>query len=152
MKITTKQTNRIIEILNFYSSLIGVDKEECENLIIAMTGDSPIKDTQLAIDDVIRKTSIATGVSVIDLMSHSRVRPVVMARSFAIFKIVEDVYMKSPNMTWSDIGEVFNMDHSTMIQAHRRINEWLNSGDRLTNLINERWLEVCSQSDVQEAA
>lgn len=152
MKLTTKQTNRIIEILNFYSSLIGVDKEECENLIIAMTGDSPIKDTQLAIEDVIKKTSIATGVSVIDMMSHSRVRQVVMARSFAIYKIVEDVYMKSPNMTWGEIGQIFNRDHSTMIHAHRRVADWLESGDRLTSLINQKWIEVSSATDIQEAA
>jgi chromosomal replication initiation ATPase DnaA len=152
MKITIEQTKEIIDILKFHSTLLGIDKQKCLELISVMNGDSTISDPRIEIDDIIRKVSQATGVSVADIMKRSRKRPIVMARSFAIFQIFENVYLKCPNMTWSDIGHVFNMDHASIIQAHRRINEWLNSGDRLTNLINDRWLEVCSQTEINEAA
>ena len=152
MKLTIEQTKDIIDILKFHSTLLGIDKEKCHALISAMNGEQSIDDPQFEIDDIIRKVSQATGVSVADIMKRSRKRPIVMARSFAIFQIFENVYLKSPHMTWSDIGQVFNMDHSSILQAHRRINHWLNSGDRLTNLINDRWLEVCSQKEINEAA
>ena len=152
MKLTIEQTKDIIDILKFHSTLLGIDKEKCNALITAMNGEQSINDPQFEIDDIIRKVSQATGVSVADIMKRSRKRPIVMARSFAIFQIFENVYLKCPHMTWSDIGHVFNMDHASIIQAHRRINEWLNSGDRLTNLINDRWLEVCSQTEINEAA
>ena len=152
MKITIEQTKEIIDILKFHSTLLGIDKQKCLELISVMNGDSTISDPRIEIDDIIRKVSQATGVSVADIMKRSRKRPIVMARSFAIFQIFENVYLKCPHMTWSDIGHVFNMDHASIIQAHRRISGWLNSGDRLTNLINDRWLEVCSQTEINEAA
>ena len=91
MKLTTNQKDRVIEILKFHQTLNGVDREECERLIMALSGKNLIKDNDLAMDEVLQKTVLATGVSLSDMMSQSRVRNVVMARSFAIFKIVEDV-------------------------------------------------------------
>ena len=152
MKLTTNQKDRVIEILKFHQTLIGVDREECERLIMALSGKNLIKDNDLAMDEVLQKTVLATGVSLSDMMSQSRVRNVVMARSFAIFKIVEDVYMKSTNLTYNKIGELFGIDHSTVIQAHRRIKIWIQTGDRLTNIINDNWNQLGIEEEEKEAA
>lgn len=152
MKLTIEQQQEVIEILKFHSTLLGVDKAKCLSLIDAMNGKQSINDPTYEIENIIRMTSEATGVSIVDMMSKVRNRPIVMARSFAMYQIYERIYMKCPSMTWKSIASVFDMDHSSVIQAHQRIGRWLKSGDRLTLLINDRWNDVLSESKELEAA
>lgn len=155
MKLTFSQKNKLLSILNNYKELFFDDRKECEQLIEILGGNDSIHDPYSEIAFIIKRTSEATGISVDDIKSKSQKREIVMARSYAIYQIVKELHGKHPAITLAFIGSIFSgKDHSTVIHASNRIEEWLKDGDKLTHMIHNNWLNgvVIRTKEEREAA
>lgn len=138
-RITEKQAEKTIKILESYSAITGID---CKGLIETLAGKSEKVNIQGNIEDIIERVSKITGVGVDVMKSKSRKMSVAMARSYAIYQIYELVYLDySQLLSLRNIGSIFSIDHASVIQANRRIAQWIKSGDVITLNIHNAWLE-----------
>lgn len=94
--------------------------------VLATHGLEPV---QLTVEDLQRMAAEHFGVRVTDLKSASRSKPLVTARQVAMYLI-----KKHLNKSLSDIGRAFGgKDHSTVINALRRIEDQRISNPELNN-------------------
>lgn len=61
------------------------------------------------------------GVTVTDLRSRSRLRPLPEARHTAMYFLKK----RYPNLTWAEVASRFGRDHSTAIFASKKVSEYL---------------------------
>ena len=142
MKLETR--DRIIEILKFHGSMIGNDSEEAKELIKELRQLENVieidmnkkrtftrqEEAEMIIADVCR----ASEIEVDELKSKSRKREFVIARQIAVYLIVERF---NHALTWSRIGKIVGIHHSTAIHCHKVISQGIAVSDRLVmNIIN----------------
>lgn len=152
MKFTIEQRKRLIEILTLHGGMYGVENEEAQEFIEILTGQAKPIDAIKEMTRIIQLVSDATNVPVEDMKTKSRKSDVVMARSYAIYQIKEQVYAKC-HISLADIGSQFweGMDHASVWQAHRRINDWLEIGEETTMKIHNSFMSGHLQP-IEEAA
>lgn len=139
-----EKRDRIIEILKFHGEMIGNDSEETNQLIIEMRQLENVieidinkkriftrqEEAEMIIADVCR----ASEIEVDELKSKSRKREFVIARQIAVYLIIEKF---KGAVTWSRIGKIIGIHHSTAIHCHKVISQGIAVSDRLVmNIIN----------------
>ncbi len=145
MNLSPKQKQQTIDILQYYSDLIGTDTEEVNDIIKTLRGEVVVKDPEADAKEIIFNVSEATGISIDKIKSRSRQNKILIARQYAIYRVCQDVYYKSSYMTLHDVGSLFNLDHSTIIHSNKKIEGWINNGDSLTMLIDGLYNELIKE-------
>lgn len=72
--------------------------------------------------------STATGITPEQMRSMSRKRDIIEARAIAVSLIRYHV-----GCTYSDIGAMFNRDHTTALHSHKSAKVWIDVDDRFVN-------------------
>jgi len=99
---------------------------------------------------IIELVSSITGVPVERMKTRTRKEAVVMARSYAVYRIYADVYSRHKDrITLADIGRMFyiGFDHSMVIAANRRMSDWITHGYADVMALDGRYcdaIEVCA--------
>lgn len=145
LRLTENQAKKLIDILNFHSNLFGSEHDDCKQLIEIIEGKEHPTNPYQEMENIIEDVSEVTGVSIGDIKSKSRKRHIVMARSYAIYQIIEQLYHTSYRFTLQSVADKFRQDHATTYQAHKRIAQWIEDNDPLTMPMHNAYKELISK-------
>jgi len=141
MNLTKKEQARVVEILNLHSGLFGNERKECQHLIDVIEGKNIIEDSKVAMDRILNRVSIVSGIDIEIITSKTRLRDVVLARSYAVYQAYETIYVYDGEMSLIRLGKHFGVnDHATVLHGYRRIKEWLKDGDKIVMRIHDAYM------------
>jgi len=108
--------------------------QECESRIKKVTNDDSIsimifskrKQPKLSFDDIIEFVCKVTGESKLDVMKVSRKRELVTNRQLIIYFSYN--YCR---LSKSEIGRRLDQDHTTIMAALKKVNNFLKNGDEI---------------------
>ena len=91
-----------------------------------------IRDRQLSIDNIQRVVAEYYHIKVSDLLSQRRTRSITRPRQLTMALAREFT-----NHSLPEIGAAFNRDHSTVVHAYRKVEEWKESNQEIANDYNK---------------
>jgi chromosomal replication initiation ATPase DnaA len=77
------------------------------------------------------------------MKSSTRVRNVVVARQYAIYRVHRELYGSGYSL--SDIGKIFNRDHATVVYSIKMMKWAIRHNDKLVKSIHDRYGELESE-------
>lgn len=124
--------DELIDILQLHQGYFGT---EVDHLIKALNNEPTSMDVKKHSEIIIASVSSITGVSGEDIRSPKRVRSVSIARHYAIYQVYQQLYIHG--LSLSQIGKMFNRDHSTVLYSVKSISDAIKYKDPLIMKLHE---------------
>lgn len=132
--LTEQMKDELIDILQLHQGYFGT---EVEHLMKALNNEPTSLDVKKQSDIIIASVSSLTGVSVDDIRSPKRTRNITIARQYAIYEVYEQLYIHG--LSLSQIGKMFNRDHSTVLYSVRTVSDAIKLKDPLISRLHEMY-------------
>jgi len=141
VRLNDKMKKELIDILELHKGYFGA---EVDHLIETINGVKASRYIGQEAKDIISNIEQATGIAYSELKSKNRERNTVIARQYAMYQLYEILYPLGYTLT--EIGKMFNRDHSTVIYSIRQVENALSAGDFLITKINENYEKLEAKS------
>ena len=141
VRLNEKMRKELTDILELHKGYFGA---EVDYLINAVNGVSCNGFIQKEVREIIGKVESASGVAYNVMAAKTRERNYVIARQYAIYQIYKQLHHLGYTLT--EIGKLFNRDHSTVLHSVKQIRSGISCNDYLIKSIHERYngLAMCS--------
>lgn len=141
VRLNEKMRKELTDILELHKGYFGA---EVDHLVNVVNGVSYDKYIDKEVRDILAKVEYATGVSYSVMASKSRERNYVIARQYAIYQVYQQLH--NLGYTLTEIGKLFNRDHSTVLHSVKQIMSGISCNDYLIKRIHERYNNLYMQS------
>lgn len=140
-----ESTQKIVDILKFHGSMIGVDEKETRQLIKELRQVEQLIGTDMdtkriftrqdEADKIISDVCKVAEIEVDELKSAKRNQEFVVARQLACYLLREKF---KEEVTLLRIGKMIGLNHSTVIYSHKRVAQQIEMNDKLVmDLMNK---------------
>ena len=141
VRLNDNMRQQLTDIIELHKGYFGGD---VEHLLDALNGVKASRYIGQEAKEIISNIEQATGISYSELRSNNRERNTVIARQYAMFQLYDILYPLGYTLT--EIGKMFNRDHSTVLYSVKQIKEGIKYNDFLITKIHERYGELEAES------
>ena len=137
IRLTNDHKEQLLKIVELHQGYFG---DDCEALLAAIKGVHSEKHIDRSTKDIIHKVEQVSGIGYSAMKSPTRVRNVVVARQYAIYRVHRELYGSGYSL--QDIGKIFNRDHATVVYSIKTMKWAIQHKDKLVKSIHERYGEL----------
>lgn len=141
VRLNDNMRQQLTDIIELHKGYFGGD---VEHLLDALKGVKASRYIGQEAKEIILNIEQATGIAYSELKSKNRERNTVIARQYAMFQLYDILYPLGYTLT--EIGKMFNRDHSTVIYSIRQVEDALSAGDFLITKIHENYGKLEAKS------